>query len=244
MEKVLYNTILGARPIQADGHSFYYSDYNNSATKFYHSDKWPCCSGTFPQITADYGISSWFSSPQGLYVNLFVPSRVVWVRSGARISIEQSTHYPYSPDVGLHVKTNRPEAFAVYLRVPAWAGSGTKIAVNGRAVAADLRPGTFAAIHREWRNGDRIEYSIDMPLRLEAVDLKHPNLQALLAGPLTLFSVDSLDSRFSRGQLLSAKQKSPDSMEWQVDTSAGSVTLRSFPAIRDEKYRLYQEVEL
>ena len=34
METVLYNTILGARPIQPDGISFYYADYNNDANKF------------------------------------------------------------------------------------------------------------------------------------------------------------------------------------------------------------------
>lgn len=41
MEAVLYNTTLGAKPIQPDGQSFYYSDYNNSASKFFHQDKWP-----------------------------------------------------------------------------------------------------------------------------------------------------------------------------------------------------------
>lgn len=244
MEKVLYNTILGARPIQPDGHSFYYSDYNESASKFYHPDKWPCCSGTFPQITADYGISSWFFSPQGIYVNLFVPSRVSWTRNGTRISLEQSTQYPYSPETTLRVKTERPETFAVYLRVPAWAGKATRAAVNGRTLSTELRPGNFVSIQREWRDGDRIEYSIDMPLRPEAVDQQHPNLQALLFGPLTLFAVGSMDSRFTRRQLLAATQTGPGSTEWQADSSARRVTFRSFPAIRDEKYRLYQEVEL
>ena len=60
MERVLYNTILGAKPLRPDGTSFYYSDYNNNASKFYYEQKWPCCSGTFPQVTADYGISSYF----------------------------------------------------------------------------------------------------------------------------------------------------------------------------------------
>jgi DUF1680 family protein len=30
MERVLYNTVLGAKPLQKDGHAFYYSDYSNS----------------------------------------------------------------------------------------------------------------------------------------------------------------------------------------------------------------------
>ncbi len=33
MEAVLYNTILGARPIRPDGVSFYYADYNMDGTE-------------------------------------------------------------------------------------------------------------------------------------------------------------------------------------------------------------------
>ena len=242
MEKVLYNTILGAKPMKPGGQTFYYSDYNNSGSKFYYEQAWPCCSGTFPQITADYGISSYFHSPDAVYVNLFVPSRVTWRRNGGQIALEQETQYPYSPDVTMHIHTGRPETFGVQVRVPGWAGPGTKVAVNGRAFSADLRPGTFAAIRREWKSGDRIEYHIDTSLRLEAIDAQHPQVQALLAGPLALFAVDSLDSRFTRTQLLAAQQRSAGSTDWQVQSATGTVTFRSFPAIGDEKYRLYHDV--
>jgi DUF1680 family protein len=242
MEKVLYNTILGAKPMKPGGQTFYYSDYNNSGSKFYYEQAWPCCSGTFPQITADYGISSYFHSPDAVYVNLFVPSRVTWRRNGGQIALEQETQYPYSPDVTMRIHTGRPETFAVQVRVPAWAGPGTKIAVNGRAFSADLRPGTFAAIRREWKSGDRIEYHIDTSLRLEAIDAQHPQVQALLVGPLALFAVDSLDSRFTRAELLAAQQRSAGSTDWQVQSATGTVTFRSFPAIGDEKYRLYHDV--
>ena len=104
MEKVLYNTILGAKPMKPGGWTFYYSDYNNSGSKFYYEQQWPCCSGTFPQITADYGISSYFHSPAAVYVNLFVPSRVTWRRNGGQIVLEQETQYPYSPDVTLRLQ--------------------------------------------------------------------------------------------------------------------------------------------
>jgi DUF1680 family protein len=242
MEKVLYNTILGARPMRPGGQTFYYSDYNNSGSKFYYEQPWPCCSGTFPQITADYGISSYFHAPGAVYVNLFVPSRVAWQGGGGQIALEQETHYPYSPDVTMRIHTGRPETFAVHVRVPAWAGPGTQIAVNGRAFSADLRPGTFAAIRRAWKSGDRIEYRIDTPLRLEAIDPEHAQVQALLVGLLALFAVTSLDGRFTRAQLLAAQQRGSGSTDWQVQSATGTVTFRSFPAIGDEKYRLYHDV--
>ena len=44
MERVMYNTVLGALPLLADGHAFYYSDCNFRGSKFYHNSRWPCCS--------------------------------------------------------------------------------------------------------------------------------------------------------------------------------------------------------
>src|SRR5690242_3977177 len=40
MERMLYNTILGAWPIQADGTSFYYSDYASTGKKVWYRAKW------------------------------------------------------------------------------------------------------------------------------------------------------------------------------------------------------------
>ncbi len=242
METMLYNTILGARPIQADGRSFYYADYNNNASKFFHQDKWPCCSGTFPQITADYGISSYFRAPGAVYVNLFVPSRVHWGQDGGHYALEQRTHYPLAPRTTLRVAAPKPATFTVYLRVPAWAGHATSVSVNGKRVSMDLQPGTFAAVKREWRNGDTIEYSLDMPLYLKPIDPRNPNTVALMQGPLTLFAVGDLNASFSRAQLMTARQTSPGSADWTVDGASGPVTFRPFFAIDREHYRLYHQL--
>jgi hypothetical protein len=242
MERVLYNTILGAKPIKEDGSSFYYSDYNNSASKFYHHDKWPCCSGTFPQITADYGISSYFREPRGICVNLFVPSRVSWVQEGSACTLTQRTSYPLVPETSLELETDRPAAFSISLRVPEWAGAGTRVAVNGRALPEAPEPGTFHRIARTWASGDRIEFSLGTPLRLEAVDDRHPGTVALTAGPLALFAIGDSPIGASRAQLLAAGQVSRGSSDWSIEGGWGRTTFRTFGAIADEKYRLYHEV--
>jgi DUF1680 family protein len=242
MERVLYNSILGAKPIKEDGSSFYYSDYNNSASKFYHQDKWPCCSGTFPQITADYGISSYFRDAQGVFVNLFVPSRVSWVQNGAACALTQRTSYPLVPETSLELEMDRPAAFSISLRVPEWAGAGTRVAVNGRAPPGALEPGTFHRIARTWVPGDRIEYSLGAPLRLEAVDDRHPRMIALTAGPLALFAIGDSPIGASRAQMLAASQVSRGSSDWSMEGAGGRTTFRTFEAITDEKYRLYHEV--
>jgi uncharacterized protein len=239
MESVLYNTILGAKPILPDGTSFYYADYNNSATKFYHHDKWPCCSGTFPQITADYGISSYLSAPDGVYVNLYVPSSLHWKQNGTRCTLVQNTQYPYQAETAIALQMEKPESFTIYLRVPVWAGPATHLAVNGKSTSVTLKPGTFVPVRQTWKNGDRIEFTIDRPLRLSPVDPQHPNQVAVLQGPLALFAVGNIPSDLTRTNLLAAAQRGD---EWQVPASAQGLKMLPYPAITGETYRLYLPV--
>jgi len=243
MEQVLYNTVAGAKPILADGTSFYYSDYNSAgAKKVYYKDKWPCCSGTFPQLTADYGISSYYPAKEGIYVNLFLPSRVRWVQGGTHCTLTQQTRYPATNAIQLQLDMARPEMFAIHLRVPAWADTKTRIAVNGKRAEGDPVAGKFFELSRTWKNGDRVDFEIGMPLRLQAVDPENPQIVALLRGPLALFGVGNLPSNFSRAQLLAASTASQSSEDWLVQGDAGKNTFRPFGAIGEEPYRLYHKV--
>jgi DUF1680 family protein len=142
------------------------------------------------------------------------------------------------PETSLALEMDHPENFAIYLRVPAWAGPRTRVAVNGKAAPEVLKPGTFASIKRTWKSGDRIELTFDMPMQLESVDPQHPKDVALLQGPVALFAVGELPQSFTRKDLLAAKQTAPGSSEWQ----AGSVRMKSYPAIQSEHYRLYLPV--
>ncbi|GAC1662405.1 MAG: glycoside hydrolase family 127 protein [Candidatus Acidiferrum sp.] len=243
MEQVLYNTVAGAKPILPDGTSFYYSDYNSDgAKKGYHKDKWPCCSGTFPQLAADYGISSYYPGKDGIYVNLFLPSRVTWMQNGKRCTLTQQTSYPTTNTTQLRLNMPQPEAFTIYLRIPAWTDAKTRISVNGKRVEGEITPGKFFALARTWKNGDRVEYEIGMPLRLQAVDAENRNTVALIRGPIALFAVGSLPNTFSRSQLLAAAAASQSSADYVVRGDAGTMTFRPFAAIGDESYRLYQNV--
>jgi uncharacterized protein len=244
MEQVLYNTVAGAKPIVPDGTSFYYSDYNSDAAKkVFYKDKWPCCSGTFPQLTADYGISSYYTSKEGVYVNLFLPSRVSWIQGSTQCSLTQQTSYPTSNTTQLQLAMASPEKFTIYLRVPAWAGAQTRISVNGKRVEGDVVAGKFFELARTWKTGDRVEYEIGMPLSLQAVDPENPQIVALRRGPLALFGVGNLPANFSRAQLLAASAASVSSENWLVQGDAGKITFSPFAAIGDDPYRLYHTLK-
>ena len=239
MERVLYNTILGAKHIQKDGHGFYYSDYNNDGSKFYHPDKWTCCTGTFSQITADYGISAYFNDGESIYVNLFVPSRVTWMRGADKTVLTQTTKYPHEPRTQIEMTAVNPDTFPVYLRIPVWAGPRTSVAVNGQRVLHGPEPGRFARIKRTWKKGDRIEVEFDMATTLEAVDPQHPDLVAPVHGPLVLFTLAPAPATVSRKDLLTVRQVAAGSTDWEGETAGRRFALKPFAAIHDEHYRLY-----
>ncbi|HLV89057.1 MAG TPA: beta-L-arabinofuranosidase domain-containing protein [Candidatus Sulfotelmatobacter sp.] len=234
MERVMYNTILGSLPLEADGRAFYYSDYNFRGRKVYHEQKWPCCSGTLPQVAADYRINTYFRDGDGVYVNLYIPSTVRWTREGAEIELKQKGGYPYDPQVALEIKTPKDIEFAVNLRIPAWAEQAS-VLVNGQRMPAE--PGTFARVRRKWKSGDRIEVELPMAPRLEAIDTRHSDTVALMVGPLVLFALSDAPPAVTRAQLLGVKKSGPQT--WQVQTANGTMKLLPFTAIGDQSYTTY-----
>ena len=254
MEQVLYNTVLGAKPIQPDGRSFYYSDYSYNGTKFFHPSKWPCCSGTLPQIAADYRISAYFQNERGVYVNLYAPSTFRWNARGGQFSLRQTTDYPYDRSVRLDVTASRPMEFSVFLRIPAWA-KGAALQVANEVMDYKILPGSFAEIRREWKTGDRIELDFPFTTRLEAVDAQHPDVVALATGPLVLMALrgDGANSGLSSGinaeqqhvtraMLLAAKQSAGKGHEWTAGSGAETLRLKPFLDIQDEPYTTYLKV--
>lgn len=234
MERMMYNTILGVKPLERDGRTFYYSDYNFKGKKVYSDHRWPCCSGTMPQVAADYRINTYLRDERGVYVNLFIPSTVKWIQDGAQVALTQKSEYPDDPHVQFEVVASKAAKFAVNLRIPAWA-SGASVAVNGKRQEAVA--GTFAEISREWKNGDRIELELPMTTRLEAIDAAHSDTVALMVGPLVLFGITESQSAVTRGQLLAVKKSA--ARNWQVETAGGVVKMLPWTEIGEESYSTY-----
>jgi uncharacterized protein len=133
------------------------------------------------------------------------------------------------------------ERFVLALRVPAWAARRTAVLINGKVAGTALQPGTWAELDREWKDGDRVEFSIDMPLRLLPLDAQHNNLVALLSGPVALFAIEPGSKSMTQKQMLQATRTGAASGEWEVATEQGKVLMKSYPSITNEDYRLYQE---
>lgn len=251
MERVMYNTVLGAKPMQPDGRAFYYADYSPGARKVYYPGftsrqlgwsvppEWPCCSGSLPQMAADYFVSAYFSDKQGIYVNLYIPSTLRWQQQGAEVVLRQFGLYPLEDVTAFELTTAKPMRFDLHLRIPAWA-KNPSIRVNGQGIAASMQPGAFATLSREWRTGDRIELELPRALELKSIDAEHPELAALVYGPLVLFALAGDMPQVPRQQLLAAKRRRAE--QWSVETAGGTLQFVPWWAIQDEHYATHVSI--
>ncbi len=241
IERVLYNTVLGAKDPKGEGHSFYYSDYHPSTQKDYHPDKWTCCSGTLPQSVADYVINSYFRSEDGIYVNLFTPSEVRWKVQDAPVRLIQNTHYPDSDSTEIRLELSAPAEFTVYVRIPGWLRTPAQIAVNDKPASLPAAPRTFAAIRRRWQNNDTIQVKLPFSFRTEAVDEQHPDTVALMWGPLMLVAIDPTikipKTAVSSPGGLKPAPYTPRTFELQA--LVDKVRFIPFYQVRDEIYTTY-----
>jgi len=259
MERVMYNTVLGAMPLQPDGHAFYYSDYHSrppadaaenpnktsaneervsAAERVYSDHRWPCCSGTLPQVVADYWINGYFREPGAVWVNLYLPSVLRWSEGEAKVEMELEGTYPDTSEVRLRMKTSQPVKFSLKLRVPAWA-DGATVQVNGRSAPLKAVSG-FATIRRRWRTGDVVTLMLPMKPRIEVLDPAQPETAAVMFGPRVLFILAADPVVTSRASALGAQQTGGG--EWRMETTHGPVDLVPFTSVGIRKYLTYIQV--
>ncbi|MFF8382140.1 beta-L-arabinofuranosidase domain-containing protein [Streptomyces kanasensis] len=175
-EKPLVTYFVGLRP----GHV---RDYTPKAGT-------TCCEGTGMESHTKYQDSVYFARPDGgaLYVNLYSPTTLTWAEKG--VTVTQTTDYPREQGSTITVRGRRPATFDLLLRVPAWARSGFRVTVNGRAAKGTPVPGSYFTVSRAWRDGDTVRVSVPFSLRVEKAP-DDPTVQTLFHGPVNLVARDS-----------------------------------------------------
>ncbi|MBZ0255479.1 glycoside hydrolase family 127 protein, partial [bacterium] len=191
-ERALYNHILASIHPEKPGYVYFtsirpdhYRVYSQPEQAFW------CCVGTGMENPGRYGEFIYAQSKDGVYVNLFIPS--VLTASDNGLVLKQETKFPDEERTQLHLELEKPAAFTLFIRHPAWvAKDDFTIKVNGESVEIESAPSSYAAIQREWNNGDSVE--VELPMRTSAERLPDDSdWIAILYGPIVLAHPDGTD---------------------------------------------------
>jgi DUF1680 family protein len=185
MELSLYNAV--AAGVSLTGNLFCYETPLASRGDFKRSPWFgvPCCPTTISRFVPSLGQYIYSQSNDGLWVNLFVASRATTQVGPGKVTLEQTTNYPWEGDVRIAVTPDSPRELTLRVRMPGWAVNPV-LRVNGSPIAPSVSRG-YASIRRAWKPGDVVELSLPMTVdRLAA----HPGVVhaqgkvALRRGPL------------------------------------------------------------
>lgn len=200
-ERGLYNHILASQD-PATGMFVYLMSLKPGHFKTYSTpeDSFWCCVGTGMENHAKYGDSIYFHTAEALFVNLFIASELNWAARG--IAVRQETQFPESDTTVLHIKSAKPQTFALKVRHPAWAVNGVSVSVNGRKHEIQTQPESYFTIQRQWRDGDKVEIRMAMGLHTEFLP-GTTNEVAVLYGPIVLageLGTNAMPKPYARGQ--------------------------------------------
>jgi DUF1680 family protein len=195
LERALYNGALSGVSLKGDTYF-----YQNPLVAGPNRVRWswhncPCCPPMFLKLMGAVPSYIYATDSDSVYVNLFVGSKANLDLNGTKVSIRQTTRYPWEGAVRVAVDPAQPTVFGVMLRIPGWC-TGETVRVNGRRVPTDDRVRGYVRIARTWSPNDVIELDLPLPVRqIYASPLVQADVgrSAIMRGPL-VYCVESADN--------------------------------------------------
>ena len=180
LERTLYNGLISG--ISLDGGGFFYPNPLESMGQ-HQRRPWfgcACCPSNVCRFIPSLPGYIYAVKDNDVYVNLFMANDVNLKVNGKKVSLKQTTEYPWNGDVNVEVTRNSAGKFAMKIRIPGWVqgevvpsdlytytdGKRLKynVKVNGEEVTSELNNGYFT-IDRKWKKGDKVSVHFDMEPR-------------------------------------------------------------------------------
>ncbi len=164
LETVLFNGALSG--ISRDGEHYFYENVleshgQNRRWKWHYC---PCCPTNIARFITSLGQYFYSVKDGEVAVHLYGANTAELDVDGTFLRLKQDTAYPWDGDIRLAVGLSAPASLTFRLHIPGWCKK-VRILVNGQEIdfAASMEKG-YAAITRDWKDGDEIRLSFDMPV--------------------------------------------------------------------------------
>jgi DUF1680 family protein len=204
MERGLYNIMLSG--VSIDGKRFFYTNplrwygkehhlLSQDALQRWHTSRCYCCPPQVARSIARLHEWAYSISDEAAWVNIYGGSKLETTLSdGSSLKLTQETLYPWDGHIEITVQEAPSQAFALMLRIPAWA-NGAEIKINGEETDTAVEAATYVALKREWSAGDQVELTLPMEARLIKANPKVEEVRnqvAIVRGPV-VYCLESVD---------------------------------------------------
>ena len=144
-----------------------------------------CCQHNHAQGWPYYAEHLWMATnDNGMAAILYTSADVTaQVGKSGRVTLHETTEYPFSETVRFTVSTPKAVRFPLYLRIPGWCSTAT-VRVNGKAVDVAMKEGSYARVEKEWKEGDVVELVLPQKLGLRTWNQNKSSI-SVNYGPLT-----------------------------------------------------------
>jgi DUF1680 family protein len=182
LERELYNGALAG--VSLAGNTYTYVNPLQAANG---NARWawigcPCCPPMFLKLMGAMPGYIYSRDKTGIYVNLFVGSTANIPFAGKTVRLRQATDYPWNGDVRITIDSADAGEFDLRVRIPGWCqgaaspndlyqpsylplSGAAHLNVNGKPVENLEIIRGYAALHRQWKSGDIIQMTLDMPVQ-------------------------------------------------------------------------------
>lgn len=181
LERTLYNGLLSGMSL--NGTRFFYPNPLASVGQHDRSGWFSCacCISNMTRFLPSVPGYVYAQNKNDLYVNLFMSNSSHMKLPAGKVTLTQTTNYPWSGHVEMKVDVTKPTTFALHIRIPGWAlgrpvpGSlytsgeqlkAVTITVNGKPIAIKAVKG-YAVLNRAWKKGDQI--AVELPMQPQHV---------------------------------------------------------------------------
>lgn len=182
-ERVLWNHVLPAQNPD-DGRVCYFLPLASGSEHPYEPlyDRFACCTCSSFDSYARHADSIYYETADTLFVNQFIASELQW-KPGLKVGLE--SRIPDEARARIRVSCDAPQRFKLAVRSPRWATDGLEVKVGGQPLPVSARPSGYLVLDREWRDGDVVDLTFSMPLRIETMP-DNPRRIAFFKGPALL----------------------------------------------------------
>ncbi len=125
-------------------------------------------------------------------ISSFETAEFTPIINGEKIQLIQQSKFPYSGQMSLKIKLDKPLKFVIKLRQPLWA-EPLNFTYNGKPLKHSLNKGWAIIEKTSWNNGDTVEISFNLNGKLIPGEYGNKGLSALMWGPFVL-SFDRSDN--------------------------------------------------